>query len=85
MKEQYRQNIKIVYLYWDSGRFREVLGGFGEFRGDSGGSGGSSREFRGGFRVLQTPVGFPQKMWSAKKSGTLSEQIICGKLKCCKS
>ena len=56
-----------------SGGIRGVLG---EVPGNSWG---------GGFRVLQTPVGFPQKMWSAKKSGTLSEQIICGKLKCCKS
>ena len=54
MKEQCRQNAKIIYFYGGSGRFRGVSGGFGE-SGGSGGfrvvSGGFQGVLAGGFRV----------------------------------
>ena len=49
MKEQCRQNVKIVYFYGDSRGFR---GGGGGVSGASGGS----RWVAGGFLVLQTHI-----------------------------
>ena len=69
MKEQCRQNVKIIYFYGGSGRFLGVSVSSGGFRGGGGSggfqrlSGGGSGGFRGGgwgvlggFRVLQTPT-----------------------------
>ena len=72
MKEQYRQNIKIVYLYWDSGRFREVFGGFRRVQGGFGGFWGKFQGIPGG------GSGFYRHLWDFhKRCGALKSLGHC--------